>query len=493
MFPAYRRISCAGQSDSARRRLPQRATRERAAGRVLRGRPARRERPCVPARAHRPDDAFGLPTWVAYWRDRGHEFDDTDVREWDAGMTRARDGGSSTRSSTSWWPAPNPDPVGAQVIAATSASRCSASHASSTAARCLPLSLRHCSIQTGSPRSTSWRMFAIACARSAKTTSTSSTASAAVDAVRAREPPEPTPPRRAGLVVPPGLGRVQRHPLLRRDREVPERTARRRHVEVDQRDRTPVPEHDVLGEQVVVADHRSADADRPSRAPSPRPPSRRTTRPPRGTGAAARRTSPARRRVIAHAGIRRQRDVTLDEGEHLAALLVGVEVPGGAVEPARPRGGAAAPAPPAWTGAAGDGPCRPPAPPRPGCRSRRPAAPRSPSPSSSRFGARPTLPRAWEQCRRTTARGSRTPSRATGRRWCSCTASPRTATRGIRSFPRSPSGGTSSRSTCAGTASPSGARPYDPVTLATDVHDGRRASSGSTRRSWSATRSAASS
>lgn len=40
-----------------------------------------------------PDDAFGLPTWVAYWRDRGHEFDTTHVREWDAGMERSRGGG----------------------------------------------------------------------------------------------------------------------------------------------------------------------------------------------------------------------------------------------------------------------------------------------------------------------------------------------------------------------------------------------------------------
>jgi SAM-dependent methyltransferase len=40
-----------------------------------------------------PDDAFGLPTWMAYWRDRGHAFDAADVREWDAGIERARDAG----------------------------------------------------------------------------------------------------------------------------------------------------------------------------------------------------------------------------------------------------------------------------------------------------------------------------------------------------------------------------------------------------------------
>jgi ubiquinone/menaquinone biosynthesis C-methylase UbiE len=40
-----------------------------------------------------PDDAFGLPTWVTYWRDRGHGFDDRDVRDWDAGIARAREGG----------------------------------------------------------------------------------------------------------------------------------------------------------------------------------------------------------------------------------------------------------------------------------------------------------------------------------------------------------------------------------------------------------------
>jgi len=40
-----------------------------------------------------PDDAFGLPTWVAYWRHRGHGFDDADAREWDAGIERAREGG----------------------------------------------------------------------------------------------------------------------------------------------------------------------------------------------------------------------------------------------------------------------------------------------------------------------------------------------------------------------------------------------------------------
>jgi len=36
-----------------------------------------------------PDDAFGLPTWVEYWRDEG-PFDDTAQREWAAAVQRAR-------------------------------------------------------------------------------------------------------------------------------------------------------------------------------------------------------------------------------------------------------------------------------------------------------------------------------------------------------------------------------------------------------------------
>ncbi|MGH8977559.1 MAG: hypothetical protein ACRDV7_05745, partial [Acidimicrobiia bacterium] len=37
-----------------------------------------------------PDDAFGIATWVAYWRDH---FTAHDVAEWDAGMQRARESG----------------------------------------------------------------------------------------------------------------------------------------------------------------------------------------------------------------------------------------------------------------------------------------------------------------------------------------------------------------------------------------------------------------
>ncbi len=37
-----------------------------------------------------PEDAFGLPTWVAYWREH---FSATDAAEWDAGMQRAREEG----------------------------------------------------------------------------------------------------------------------------------------------------------------------------------------------------------------------------------------------------------------------------------------------------------------------------------------------------------------------------------------------------------------
>jgi SAM-dependent methyltransferase len=40
-----------------------------------------------------PDDAFGLPTWVSYWREQGHPFDAADAREWEAGIERSRDGG----------------------------------------------------------------------------------------------------------------------------------------------------------------------------------------------------------------------------------------------------------------------------------------------------------------------------------------------------------------------------------------------------------------
>ncbi|HEX5095581.1 MAG TPA: methyltransferase domain-containing protein, partial [Acidimicrobiia bacterium] len=39
-----------------------------------------------------PDDAFGLPTWVDYWRAEG-EFTDADVRVWDDAMQRAREAG----------------------------------------------------------------------------------------------------------------------------------------------------------------------------------------------------------------------------------------------------------------------------------------------------------------------------------------------------------------------------------------------------------------
>jgi len=37
-----------------------------------------------------PDDAFGLPGWVTYWREQG-PFDDADERVWTAAMTHARD------------------------------------------------------------------------------------------------------------------------------------------------------------------------------------------------------------------------------------------------------------------------------------------------------------------------------------------------------------------------------------------------------------------
>jgi SAM-dependent methyltransferase len=37
----------------------------------------------------KPDDAFGLPSWVTRWRDRG-PFDDADIEEWDVGIRRAR-------------------------------------------------------------------------------------------------------------------------------------------------------------------------------------------------------------------------------------------------------------------------------------------------------------------------------------------------------------------------------------------------------------------
>jgi hypothetical protein len=35
------------------------------------------------------DDAFGLPSWVSFWRERG-SFDDADIEEWNAGISRAR-------------------------------------------------------------------------------------------------------------------------------------------------------------------------------------------------------------------------------------------------------------------------------------------------------------------------------------------------------------------------------------------------------------------
>lgn len=38
-----------------------------------------------------PDDAFGLPTWPRFWRDRG--FTDADIDEWDRGVERGRAGG----------------------------------------------------------------------------------------------------------------------------------------------------------------------------------------------------------------------------------------------------------------------------------------------------------------------------------------------------------------------------------------------------------------
>jgi SAM-dependent methyltransferase len=40
-----------------------------------------------------PDEAFGLPTWVAFWREEGG-FTDADLAEWEAGIERSRaDGG----------------------------------------------------------------------------------------------------------------------------------------------------------------------------------------------------------------------------------------------------------------------------------------------------------------------------------------------------------------------------------------------------------------
>jgi SAM-dependent methyltransferase len=40
-----------------------------------------------------PDDAFGLPGWVTYWREQGEPFTASEGREWDAGIERARAGG----------------------------------------------------------------------------------------------------------------------------------------------------------------------------------------------------------------------------------------------------------------------------------------------------------------------------------------------------------------------------------------------------------------
>jgi SAM-dependent methyltransferase len=39
-----------------------------------------------------PDDAFGIATWPRFWREEG-SFSDAQIREWDAGIDRARDGG----------------------------------------------------------------------------------------------------------------------------------------------------------------------------------------------------------------------------------------------------------------------------------------------------------------------------------------------------------------------------------------------------------------
>ncbi|MGZ6965605.1 MAG: methyltransferase domain-containing protein [Acidimicrobiia bacterium] len=39
-----------------------------------------------------PDLAFGLPTWLRFWRDEG-PFDDAQIESWDAGIERGRHGG----------------------------------------------------------------------------------------------------------------------------------------------------------------------------------------------------------------------------------------------------------------------------------------------------------------------------------------------------------------------------------------------------------------
>ena len=67
------------------------------------------------------------------------------------------------------------------------------------------------------------------------------------------------------LVAP--FGVAQRAPDLRRDGEIPQRTAGSGHGEVDQRHDTSIAEDHVLRVQIVVADHRPAPWVRPLRRP----------------------------------------------------------------------------------------------------------------------------------------------------------------------------------------------------------------------------------
>ena len=140
-------------------------------------------------------------------------------------------------------------------------------------------------------------------------------------AVRGGEATEATDgvePRRVVATV---LGRAQRRPHLAGDREVPQRSTRRCHVEVDECDDPAVPEDDVLREEVVVADDRPADRIGPLRRPAGRT---RLVEAGRGVVEPAHEPAEVVHRLVAQrpCGVRRVGHVATHVREHVPTELV---------------------------------------------------------------------------------------------------------------------------------------------------------------------------
>ena len=148
-------------------------------------------------------------------------------------------------------------------------------------------------------------------------------------AVDVEEQPQPLEhaPRQRGR----GVAHVaQRRPQSRRARQVPDRRARPREVEVDQRDRAPAGEDDVVEVRVVVADEAAPERLRHRRRPAVR--GRVEGRD--GVVVAAQQLGDAGECVVGQrpGRVRLDRRLSGDVAQHLAPALVDPEEAGRAVE-----------------------------------------------------------------------------------------------------------------------------------------------------------------